>query len=167
MMAQNFETAEAEDSKSKPSMRCNHGKEVPPFRRKSRYEDTKPNFKEGASDELKAEWATFFAELELWRQQRYEEMVNDLKEEAPNIKPGPRVDTDWMCITFNRPRDILAGIAPPVPPGMPRLTLEEVLEKERQQEKGRQQEKKRQQEKEKDSEDDDRMIQIDETNLAA
>ena len=87
------------------------------------------------SKEKKAEWDRFFAELEIWHRKRYERLIETLKEIAPHLEIPPRIDKDWRNLTYNRPREILLGIAPPLPPGFPPLSLEEVIEKGKQKER--------------------------------
>jgi hypothetical protein len=101
--------------------------------KRSRFTDTKVEFNEEASNSLKAEWEKFFVELEAWRQEQYETYVELLKKTDPHLEPAPREDRDWQDLNYNRPLDILAGTAPPVPPGrFPAPTKEEIIAKEKQ-----------------------------------
>lgn len=99
----------------------------------SRPTDTEVEFREGDSEEMKAEWKRFFAELEIWRQKRYERFVQRWRETESDAEPPPREDKNWRDIVYNKPLGILAGTAPPVPPGwFPAPSREQIIEKERQ-----------------------------------
>ena len=94
--------------------------------------DPEVKLKEGTEEE-KAAWERFFAELEIWRQKRHERLVRWYREDHPGWEPPPRQDRSWRnSIAMNRPSDILAGTAPPLPPGFPPgPTKEELMEKYR------------------------------------
>ena len=116
---------------SKPTSLSYKTTDMHNFEQQHEVADTKTVFPEGLSEEQRAEWERFFAELEIWHKKRYEQLVEELKEIAPNIKPPSRKDKDWTLISYNHPWDILNGTEPPVPPGYGKVTREEVTEKER------------------------------------
>ncbi|ERF69352.1 hypothetical protein EPUS_08825 [Endocarpon pusillum Z07020] len=89
---------------------------------------------EGASEEEKAAWERFFAELEIWRQKRYERTVDWFRRDFPGQEPPPREDKNWArSIVMNHPTGILTGTGPPLPPGFPPgPTKEEIRERQRQ-----------------------------------
>lgn len=89
----------------------------------------------GASEEEKAACGRFFAELEIWRQRKYERTVKWFRENLPDEEPPPREDKNWRrSIVMNHPTDIVAGTAPPLPPGFPPgPTKEQIRERYRQQ----------------------------------
>jgi hypothetical protein len=110
--------------------------DIPGSKGRTEVADKEGKFKRGDSEGMKLEWERFYAELEIWRQKRYENLVENLKGTLPHIEPPPRKDKDWRYLTLNRPRDILLGTAPPVPPGgWSIVTREEVIEKQKAEEK--------------------------------
>ena len=52
--------------------------------------------------------------------------VADAEKNNLNFVPPAWDPNNWSSLTFNRPRDILAGIAPPTPPGFPVYRKEDI-----------------------------------------